>query len=150
MKKIHQSNKEGVAFSVTYYKFLETAQKIESSLKVVLKPLDLTHPQLNVLYLLAKVYPGTLNTNDISEKIIVNKPDVTRLVDRLVSKDYVSRGICMENRRKVDISITEKGLQVFEKAHLKAKEAVGNFFQDFLNEKESRKLYKLLNKINVE
>ncbi len=149
MKNIIPEKKEDITFAMTYYKFLETSHKIEEKLKKALKPFGLTHAQLNVMYLLAKAHPETLNANDINESIIVGKPDVTRLVDRLVNKAYVSRETCRENRRKVDISLTEKGLHVFNKAHKKGKESVGVFFKDFLNETESKALFKLLNKIKL-
>ena len=150
MEVFHHTIAAETTFSLTYYKFLELSHKVEDKLKNALKPFDLTHQQLNILYLLAKRHPAKLNANQLKEKIIVGKPDITRLVDRLVNKGYVSRETCMENRRKIDISITEKGLQVFEEAHNKGKESVGSFFMDFLNERESKALFKLLSKIKMD
>jgi DNA-binding MarR family transcriptional regulator len=102
-----------------------------------------------VLYLLYHKSPEVLSPKDIKESLIVNQPDITRLMDRLEKKGLVYRETCKENRRKVDIGITEKGKQVFELSHKKGKEAVGNFFNDFLSESESKAFYKLLNKIKI-
>lgn len=40
--------------------------------------------------------------------------NTTRLVDKLISKELVERSICENNRRKVDIGITSKGLQLLK------------------------------------
>ena len=132
-----------------YYAFLGLSHKVENKIKNVLKPLELTHPQLNVLYLLYHKNPEVLSPKDIKDSLIVNQPDITRLMDRLEKKGLVYRETCKENRRKVDIGITKKGMQVFELAHEKGKEAVGNFFQDFLSENERKIFYKLINKIKL-
>ena len=41
--------------------------------------------------------------------------NATRLVEKLKSKAFVNREICETNRRQVDISITEAGLEVLTK-----------------------------------
>ena len=38
--------------------------------------------------------------------------NTTRIVDRLLEKKLVNRKPCLENRRKVEISITSKGLSL--------------------------------------
>lgn len=134
---------------LTYYKFLSLSHKLEDKVKSVLKPLGLTHPQLNVLYILYHNDPKVMNPSDIKEGLIVNQPDITRLMDRLEKKGLVYRRTCKENRRKADIGITKKGLQLFEIAHKKGKESAGNFFQDFLNANECKSFYKLLVKIKL-
>jgi DNA-binding MarR family transcriptional regulator len=40
--------------------------------------------------------------------------NASRLVDKLKAKDLVKRDECPENRRKVDVLITEKGLLLLE------------------------------------
>jgi DNA-binding MarR family transcriptional regulator len=77
----------------------------------------------------------------------VNNPDVTRLMDRLVKKDFVVRQTCPENRRKVDISLTDSGRRLFEAAHLAAKQALGNFFEDQITEEEATELRRILHKL---
>ena len=44
--------------------------------------------------------------------MIAKTSNTTRLVDKLLLKDLVIREICPENRRKMEITITEKGLQL--------------------------------------
>ena len=80
-------------------------------------------------------------------KILVSNPDVTRLLDRLVKKGYVLRQTCPENRRKIDISITESGKEVFTRAHHAAKKSVHSYFKDKISEKEAKELRRILHKM---
>ncbi len=48
--------------------------------------------------------------SDIQERMLDKMSNATRLVEKLRQKSYVTRTECMENRRKVDIHITDAGL----------------------------------------
>jgi DNA-binding MarR family transcriptional regulator len=134
-------------FALAYFNLLKTGSWVEEQIKEALKPFNLTHAQLNVLYILAERDPEPVSANELKKRILVSNPDVTRLLDRLVKKEYVHRETCPENRRKIDISLTDPGRKLFEKAHLAAKQAVGNFFEDKLTGDEARELRALLHKI---
>ncbi len=41
-------------------------------------------------------------------------PDLTRLCDRLLKLGLIERAACPENRRKMNIGITDKGLALLE------------------------------------
>lgn len=131
----------------SYFSFLATASWIESSIKQALKPFNLTHAQLNALYILVQNHPEPMPASAIKEKIMVSNPDVTRLLDRLVSKGLVFRETCPVNRRKIDITITESGIELFEKAHFNAKRAVRNYFEEQLSEEEAIELRKIAYKM---
>ena len=116
--------------ALAYFKMLQTGSWIEGQIKEALKPFNLTHAQLNVLHLLYENRPEPIAANELKMKILVSNPDVTRLLDRLVNKGYVLRQTCPENRRKIDISITENGSKVYKKAHHAAKHSVHSFFEE--------------------
>ncbi len=134
---------------LTYYKFLKLSHKVENNIKNALKPLGITHSQLNILHLLNDAYPAAMNVKDLKERMVVNQPDMSRLIDRLVVKKLVERHICSENRRMVDIFITKNGKTTFKEAQKLGEKATGNCFGDFLSEKETVELYKTLNKIKL-
>ena len=138
------------SFARTFYRFVELSNKTEMAIKKALKPFGLTHAQLNVLYVLASKYPEKIHPADLKKHLIVSNPDITRMVDRLVGKNWVHREICPENRRMMDINITSEGMQVFEEAHYAAKVAVGDFFKKDLEEKETEIFRDLLRKINIQ
>lgn len=89
---------------------LKVGAHIEEKLNAALKPYELSVPQFNVLRILRgnANQPVTLHT--LQSKMIKPMSNTTRLVDKLVSKKLVTREICAQNRRKVDICITQKGL----------------------------------------
>lgn len=130
-----------------YFNMLKTNSWIEAQIKKALKPYGLTHAQLNVLHLLYSNYPDAVSANELKTKILVSNPDVTRLLDRLVKKEYVTRETCPGNRRKVDISITNGGIEIYKKAHLASKKSVNNFFEDSISIEEAEELRRILKKI---
>lgn len=76
---------------------------------------DLSIQQYNVLRILRgrKGVPACLES--ITNDMIHRMSNTSRLVDKLIEKGYVERKPCKENRRKVDIYITPKGLEVIER-----------------------------------
>jgi DNA-binding MarR family transcriptional regulator len=55
-------------------------------------------------------HPAKLACGDIAERMIERDPDVTRLVDRLETRGLVTRTRSRQDRRVVEVSITDKGL----------------------------------------
>lgn len=93
---------------------LYTANQINDQMGEALKAFDISIPQFNVLRILRGQKGNPANLNTIQERMVSKMSNTTRLVDKLISKDYVERVICEENRRKVEITITKKGLQLLE------------------------------------
>ncbi len=85
---------------------------INDKVSEALKPFDLTIPQFNVLRILRgqKGQPSNLST--IQDRMVSKMSNTTRIVDKLISKEYVSRVVCEKNRRKVEITITSQGLSI--------------------------------------
>ncbi|HMJ70658.1 MAG TPA: MarR family transcriptional regulator [Cyclobacteriaceae bacterium] len=75
-----------------------------------LKKHGITPEQYNVLRILRGSHPSKLMLADVSSRMIDKNSNATRLVEKLRQKDLVNRELCENNRRQVDISITDKGL----------------------------------------
>ncbi len=133
--------------ALAYFNLLKTGSWVEEKVKNAFKPFNLTHAQLNTLYILFENDPEPVSANELKKKILVSNPDVTRLLDRLVKKGYVLRETCPENRRKIDISLTDPGRKLFMQAHLSAKLALGDFFEKQITEDEAKELRRILHKI---
>jgi DNA-binding MarR family transcriptional regulator len=73
---------------------------------------DLTPNQYNVLRILRGSHPTRLPCGDIGERMIARDPDVTRLVDRLSRRGLVTRVRGRQDRRVVEVGITDKGQQI--------------------------------------
>ncbi len=80
-----------------------------------LKKFDITPEQFNVMRILRGSHPTPMMLADITARMIDKNSNCTRLVEKLRQKGLVSREICKNNRRQVDISITNKGLQILKK-----------------------------------
>jgi DNA-binding MarR family transcriptional regulator len=78
----------------------------------VLKPFDLSSEQYNVLRILRGQRGNPANMGCIQERMICKTSNTTRLVDKLLLKNLVTREICPSNRRKIEVNITQKGLDV--------------------------------------
>ena len=135
--------------ALAYFNLLKTGSFLEELIKKALKPLNLTHAQLNALYILFEKHPEPVSAIELKKRILVSNPDVTRLLDRLVLKGYVRRETCPENRRKIDISLTDTGTKTFMEAHLAAKTALGNFFEKKITQEEALELRSILHKIRA-
>jgi DNA-binding MarR family transcriptional regulator len=72
--------------------------------------------------------------------------NTTRLVDKLIDKSLVKRVICAENRRRVNISITHKGLEVLSLTDILIEHTEEKIIQQLSNE-EKNNLLNLLTKI---
>jgi len=73
---------------------------------------DVTFQQYNVLRILRGAAPQGLPTLEIGDRMIERTPGVTRILDRLEAKGWVSRERCSEDRRKVWCRITPTGLDL--------------------------------------
>ncbi len=80
-----------------------------------LKKFAVTPEQFNVLRILRGKHPTPMMLSEITARMIDKNSNCTRLVEKLRQKGFITREICKNNRRQVDISITEKGLLVLKK-----------------------------------
>ena len=78
----------------------------------ILKPFDVSAEQFNVLRILRGQNGQPTNMFTIQERMIAKTSNTTRLVDKLLLKQLVTREICPENRRKMEVAITQKGLEL--------------------------------------
>ena len=74
--------------------------------------------------------------------------NTTRLIDKLILKGFVKRNICENNRRKIEIYITNSGLQLLDSIDdlLDSKES---FILEKLKLDEKKELIRILSKIQT-
>lgn len=87
---------------------------VEEKLLEKLKPYGLSLQQYNVMRILRGQKGNPVNLFVIQERMINKMSNTTRLVDKLELKGWVHRQVCPENKRKVEIVITDAGLQVLK------------------------------------
>ena len=78
----------------------------------ILKKFDVTPAQYNILRILRGQYPNPAPILLLKDRMLDKMSDASRLVERLRTKGLIDRKICNEDRRKVNVLITKKGLQL--------------------------------------
>ncbi|HZX73157.1 MAG TPA: MarR family transcriptional regulator, partial [Cyclobacteriaceae bacterium] len=110
-----------------------------------LKPFGITPEQFNVLRILRGSHPKKLMLANITSRMIDKNSNATRLVEKLRQKNLVEREICENNRRQVDISITEKGLGLLKK--IDSEESIGVNTLKNISKTEAAELNRILDKL---
>ena len=87
---------------------------LSDSILPILKQHGLSEEQYNVLRILRGQYPQPSTLQLIGDRMLNRMSNVTRLVEKLRRNGFVTRNICPDNRRKVDILITEAGLALLD------------------------------------
>lgn len=95
-----------------YLNIMYTGNWLFNRINNALKPFDLTEPQYNVLRILRGQNGASMSLFEVQDRMIQKMSNVSRLIDKLLEKGWVIRTECKDNRRKVDISITDAGLNI--------------------------------------
>ncbi|HEY0046476.1 MAG TPA: MarR family transcriptional regulator [Flavobacterium sp.] len=98
----------------TVLNVLRTQNYIHEKLNEILKAHEISSEQYNVLRILRGQKGDPANMCLIQEHMIAKTSNTTRLVDKLLAKNLVTREVCPNNRRKIEVSITSKGLDLLE------------------------------------
>ena len=123
-----------------------TQNDIHDRFLEILKPYDLSSEQYNVLRILRGQKGNPANMCVIQERMLAKTSNTTRLVDKLLLKDLVTRTVCKENRRKIEVLITKNGLSVLTELDPKVIEYENKIVQNLSN-LELEQLNFLLEKI---
>ncbi len=78
------------------------------------KNADITPQQYNVLRILRGQFPNTCNLKLVRERMLDRMSDASRIVEKLKTKGLLIRKECPDDRRNVDLIISEKGLALLK------------------------------------
>ena len=88
---------------------------VTDKVKAALSPEDITMQQFNILRILRGSDPEPLSTLKIRERMLDKMSDTSRIVDRLLIKKLVVKKVSTQDKRLVDISITNEGKKLLER-----------------------------------
>lgn len=114
-----------------------TQNVISEKFNEMIKPYDLSSEQYNVLRILRGQKGAPANMGIIQERMIAKNSNTTRLIDKLLLKELVTREVCPENRRKMEILITAKGLALLTELDPKVTAMEQSFAANLANEELS-------------
>ncbi len=98
-----------------------TSSWIEGEQAKLLKPFGISIQQYNILRILKGMRPKPATVKVLIERMIDKNSNASRLVDKLLKKGLVERNACLEDRRRVDVVITEQGLDMIDEVAIAMK-----------------------------
>lgn len=127
---------------------LRAGKIIDHKMSEVLKVFGITHIQFNILRILEASKPGKLSLGEVKDGLLFPTSDVSRLLDRLVKRDLVKRTVCPENRRKLEVSITEEGMEVIRQSLAKIEKNLDGYYKDIVSENERDQVIDIMKRIS--
>ena len=101
--------------SRTNIELLKTKDMLEEVHDRFFQSYDLSNTKFNVLVILYKGCTEEMYMSKIGERMLLSNANITGLIDRLEEQSLVKRVRSKEDRRKIVIKITEKGINSVEK-----------------------------------
>ena len=131
---------EKVTLNVIY-----TGHWLRDKTEAILKAHHINDQHYNILRILRGSFPKVLCPGDVKAVLINKRGDLTRLLDKLVNMNLVKREANAENRRMVNLLISDEGLQLLTKLDPYFLEF--RKLEDNLTAKEATQLSDLLDKL---
>lgn len=146
--ELEEAIKQMKPFACPYEKALVnliyTRGWLDNEMKTYFKSIGVTGKQYNILRIL-KGADKPVSTSFVRERLLDKLSDVSRIIERMEKKKLVTKCICKNDRRLVDLSITKGGLDILKIAE-KKKESLGTILKS-LSPEEVELFNTLLNKI---
>jgi DNA-binding MarR family transcriptional regulator len=113
-KEIQQSKFQN-EFQKLYLNIIYTASWLNLKNTQRLKPYGISPQQYNILRILRGQHPNSATVTLLTERMLDKNSNASRLVEKLKQKQLVDRCECPEDRRAVNVKITQKGLDLLTK-----------------------------------
>ena len=128
-------------------KLIRTNYEINIQLMTALKPYEISIQQFNVLRILRGQKGVAANLSTVQKRMINKMSNTTRLIDKLIHKTFVERIVCKENRRKIELFITNEGLDFLKKIDPIIDQVEEKMVGSLNNEKKEN-IVSILNQLN--
>lgn len=96
----------------TYTKLVRAMENVKSALRPPLLEDGLTGGQLGVLE--ALLHLGPMVQSNLADKLLTSRSNLTTLIDNLERDGLVRRERSQEDRRQVEVSLTDEGREFIE------------------------------------
>jgi len=137
------------AFKDEYHKLVVnvkfTAGWLNALHNKILKCHGVSLQQFNVLRILKGQYPKPSSLILIRERMLDKESNASRLIDKLESAGLTKRVQCPNDRRQVDITITEAGIELLKKVNPDVEQITSEIIN--LSVDEAKVLNNLLDKM---
>jgi DNA-binding MarR family transcriptional regulator len=127
---------------------LYTSNFIRDAYSKVFAAENLQSPHFNVLRILKGKYPNNVQPGYIKEVMLDRGCDLTRLLDKLQKLGYITRSADTENKRKMNVKLTQTGLKLVDKMSTKI-DLIDSHIRKNITEDECQLLSNLLDKLRM-
>ena len=108
---------------------------------------DLTTTQLDVLSTLARSEADGMSCTEIAEHTLITKGGLTGLLDRLEARGLVERSPSREDRRRLVVRLSRKGVDLFGKLYPEQVRFYRSFFEDIFTPAQMKQFGRLLGRL---
>ncbi len=122
---------------------LYTTSWMQSRQQDIFKQFNITLQQFNILRILRGQHPNSISATEIKSRMVDKNSDVSRLLDRLLAKNVISKKTSSSDKRAADINLTEDGLELLRTID-KKQHQIDNIL--VLSDEEATQLSDLLDK----
>jgi len=116
--------------------FLRAGTASAVVLEAALADTGVSHSEYDVLVNVATGPKEGLRPTQLADRVLITKSGLTRLLDRLVERNYIERRACASDRRGQLIVLTTDGRRAFRRAAPNVVRAIGTLFGDHFSERE--------------
>ncbi len=109
------------------------------------KPYGLSPQQYNILRILRGQHPKAATVSLLTERMLDKSSNASRLVEKLRVKGLIDRAECPEDRRAVNVKITDKGLNLLKKLDPMVNEM--EQLINFISEEEAEQFNRFLDQV---
>jgi len=122
-----------------------TSNLIGTKQGVFMSQFDLSMPQFNILRILRGAAEA-ITVNTVKDRMIEKSTNTTRLMDKLIAKNLISRERCASDGRVIYVKITASGLELLKTIDAALKEQE-NILVPPITDEDADQLSELLDKI---
>ena len=108
-----QSEQQRLVLTVLY-----TASNLMHQHRTLLKPHGITPEQFNILRILKGQRGTPIALKDVTERMIDQNSNTSRLLDKLKKKGWVQCIFCPADRRRIEITLTQEGHRTIDNLSL--------------------------------
>ncbi len=89
-------------------------KRVHDDANAMLRPYGINHPEYNLLMMLYGTEGNALHPTELADASGEKSANITRLTNELAEKGLIARRASAEDRRKITLTLTPKGIALIE------------------------------------
>ncbi len=110
---------------------------------------ELTIVEYDLLFNLSRCPSRAARPRDLNQYLLLSQPSVSRLIDRMEQRGFVTKTDDPDDGRGIIVTLTEAGFGIFRRVAAVHSESIARRFGDALNERDLAKLVELCDRVRL-